>query len=230
MRIKSLPKSITISLTLLLSGLLLVSPQALTFIDPTALLRGASAQELREHILHNRPPPSPDVNDPNLRVEEVFEGLELPTSMAFLGENDILVTEKDSGRVQRIIDGEMQDDPVIDVQVANNDERGLLGIDISNTNGTANNEQYVFLYFTESGGGEDGDDWSEGIPPAGTRLYRYNIVQEIGDDDDDAQVQLTNETLLLDLPATPGPRYHGGPVAIGPDNNVYVVIGTVDHH
>ena len=229
--IKSLPKSITISLTLLLSGLLLVSPQALTFIDPTALLRGASAQELREHILHNRPPPSPDVNDPNLRVEEVFDGLELPTSMAFLGENDILVTEKDSGRVQRIIDGEMQDDPVIDVQVANNDERGLLGIDISNTNGTANNEQYVFLYFTESGGGEDGDDWSAGIPPSGTRLYKYNIVQAIGEDDDDeAQVQLSNGTLLLDLPATPGPRYHGGPVTVGPDNNVYVVIGTVDHH
>ena len=232
MGIKSLPKSITISLTLLLSGLLLVSSQALTFIDPTSLLRGASAQELREHILHNRPPPSPDVNDPNLRVEEVFDGLELPTSMAFLGENDILVTEKDSGRVQRIIDGEMQDDPVIDVQVANNDERGLLGIDISNTNGTANNEQYVFLYFTESGGGEDGDDWSAGIPPSGTRLYKYNIVQAIGEDDDDdeAQVQLSNGTLLLDLPATPGPRYHGGPVTVGPDNNVYVVIGTVDHH
>lgn len=232
MGIKSLPKSITISLTLLLSGLLLVSSQALTFIDPTALLRGASAQELREHILHNRPPPSPDVNDPNLRVEEVFDGLELPTSMAFLGENDILVTEKDSGRVQRIFDGEMQDDPVIDVQVANNDERGLLGIDISNTNGTANNEQNVFLYFTESGGGEDGDDWSAGIPPSGTRLYKYNIVQAIGEDDDDdeAQVQLSNGTLLLDLPATPGPRYHGGPVAVGPDNNVYVVIGTVDHH
>jgi glucose/arabinose dehydrogenase len=221
------------SLTLLLSGLLLVSPQALTLLDPTALPREAVAQELREHILHNRPSPSPNVNDPNLRVEEVFEGLELPTSMAFLGENDILVTEKDSGRVQRIVDGELQEEPVIDVQVANNDERGLLGVDISNTNGTgtANNEQYVFLYFTESGGGEDGDDWSAGIPPAGTRLYRYNIVQGIeGDDDEDTQVQLTNGTLLLDLPAIPGPRYHGGPVAIGPDNNVYVVIGTVDHH
>jgi glucose/arabinose dehydrogenase len=222
-RIKHLPKSITISLTLLLSGILLVSPQALTFIDPTAILRGAAAQELREHIMHNRPSPSPDINDPNLRVEEVFEGLELPTSMAFLGENDILVTEKDSGRVQRIVDGELQEEPVIDVEVANNDERGLLGIDISNTNGTG---QYVFLYFTESGGGEDGDDWSEGTPPAGTRLYRYNIVPGTGED---AQVQLASETLLLDLPGTPGPRYHGGPVAIGPDNNVYVVIGTLDH-
>jgi glucose/arabinose dehydrogenase len=232
-RITYLPPSTTLSVTLLLTGLLLLSPLALTFVDLTASLPRAEAQELREHILHNRPPASPDVNDPNLRVETVFEGLEFPTSMAFLGEDDILVTEKDSGRVQRIIDGELQDDPVIDVQVANNDERGLLGIDISSPNGTStnNNEQYVFLYFTESGGGEDGDDWSGGIAPAGTRLYRYNIGSEIAEDeDDDAQVQLINGTLLLDLPATPGPRYHGGPVAIGPDNNAYVVIGTVDHH
>jgi aldose sugar dehydrogenase len=214
-RITYLPPNITLSVTLLLMGILLLSPQALTF---TASLPGAAAQELREHILHNRPPPSPNVNDPNLRVETVFEDLEFPTSMAFLGENDILVTEKESGRVQRIVDGEMQDEPVIDVQVANNDERGLLGIDISSPNSTPtnNNERYVFLYFTESGGGEDGDDWSGGIAPAGTRLYRYNIASEIGeDDDDDAQMQLVNGTLLLDLPATPGPRYHGGPVAIG---------------
>jgi glucose/arabinose dehydrogenase len=215
-----LPKSIVFSLTLLISGLLLISPQALTFIDKPTLLRSAAAQELREHILHNRPSPSPELNDPNLRIETVYEGLELPTSMAFLGVDDILVTEKDSGRVQRVVNGELQEQPVIDVQVANNDERGLLGIDIYNTN----NQRYVFLFFTESGGGEDGDDWSEGIEPSGTRLYRYNIAQGMGG------LQLTDETLLLDLPATPGPRYHGGPVAIGPDNNVYVVIGTVDHH
>jgi len=226
-RITYLSTSNTLYSTLLLTGLLLLSPLALTF---TAPMHGAAAQELREHISHNRPSASAaDVNDPNLRVETVVEGLEFPTSMAFLGQNDILVTEKDSGRVQRIVDGELQEEPVIDVQVANNDERGLLGIDISSPNGTLtnNNEQYVFLYFTESGGGEDGDDWSEGIAPAGTRLYRYNIAPGIGED---GQMQLVNETLLLDLPATPGPRYHGGPVAIGPDNNAYVVIGTVDHH
>jgi glucose/arabinose dehydrogenase len=231
--LRYLPNNLTISLTLLLLGLLLLSPQAFTFIDPIAVSREAAAQEVREHRSHNRPPPSPEVNDPNLQVEEVFEGLELPTSMAFLGDNDILVTEKDSGRVQRIVDGELQEDPVIDVQVANNDERGLLGIDIPDggDSGSTNNGRYVFLYFTESGGGEDGDDWSEGISPAGTRLYRYNIVSGTAEDGDNTdQMQLTNETLLLDLPATPGPRYHGGPVAIGPDNNVYVVIGTVDHH
>jgi glucose/arabinose dehydrogenase len=229
---KYMQRNVTFSFVLLISALLLLllSPQALTFISPTTPLRGAAAQELREHIAHDRPSPSPEVNDPNLRVETVFEGLELPTSMAFLGMNDILVTEKDSGRVQRIVNGELQEDPVIDVQVANNDERGLLGIDISNGNitETTSNQKYVFLYFTESGGGEDGDDWSDGNEPKGTRLYRYNIVQGIGDND--SQIHLANETLLMDLPATPGPRYHGGPVAIGPDNNVYVVIGTVDHH
>ena len=35
------------------------------------------------------------VNNPNLKVETVFKGLRPPTSMAFLGPNDILVLEKD---------------------------------------------------------------------------------------------------------------------------------------
>src|SRR5919108_1455433 len=240
MRMTYLQKTVTLSLTVIL-GSLLVSSQALASIGLAPLLRGAVAQQFEDgvqggetqaHILHNRPDPSPDINDPNLRAEEIFEDLELPTSMAFLGEDDILVAEKDSGRVYRIVDGERQDEPVIDVQVANNDERGLLGIAVSHANGagTNNDDQYVFLYFTESGGGEDGDDWSEGIPPAGTRLYRYNTVSTVSEDGENGQVQLVNETLLLDLPATPGPRYHGGPIAIGPDNNVYVVIGDVDHH
>ena len=37
------------------------------------------------------------INDPNLRAELVFEGLKSPTSMAFLGEDDFLVLEKDKG-------------------------------------------------------------------------------------------------------------------------------------
>src|SRR5215204_4874060 len=69
------------------------------------------------------------------------------------------------------------------------------------------------------GGGIDGDDM-QGVPPAGNRLYRYELQ---GD-------QLVNPKLLLDLPALPGPRYNGGPVVIGPDNNVYIIIGDVGGH
>ena len=42
-----------------------------------------------------------------LKVEEVVRGLDLPTTMAFLGPNDILVLEKDKGTVQRIINGKI---------------------------------------------------------------------------------------------------------------------------
>jgi hypothetical protein len=58
------------------------------------------------------------------------------------------------------------------------------------------------------------------VPPAGNRLYRYELQGN----------QLVNPMLLLDLPALPGPRYNGGPVVIGPDNNVYVIIGDVGGH
>jgi glucose/arabinose dehydrogenase len=35
------------------------------------------------------------IRDSNLRVETIAEGLEFPTTMAFLGPNDILVLEKE---------------------------------------------------------------------------------------------------------------------------------------
>ena len=35
------------------------------------------------------------IHDPNLKVELIVEVLDLPTTMAFLGDNDILVLEKD---------------------------------------------------------------------------------------------------------------------------------------
>jgi glucose/arabinose dehydrogenase len=160
--------------------------------------------------------PKPSVNDASLTVEQVADGLISPTTMAFLNEDTILVLEKDSGRVRVIENGVVQPEPLLDVAVANDGERGLLGTAISRENETTT---YVFLYFTESGGGVDGDD-RQGVPPAGNRLYRYELQ---GD-------QLVNPVLLLDLPALPGPLNNGGPIVIGPDNNVYLVIGDVGGH
>src|ERR671931_2697775 len=170
----------------------------------------------------------PTVNDPNLKVEEVFNGLEEATSMAFLGPNDILVLEKDKGTVQRIVDGKMLPDPLLDVNVANLDERGLLGIAVAKQTNN-NGPRYVFLYYTESDGGEDGDDAaSSGVEPLGNRLYRYELA--------DNNNKLINPKLLLDLPATPPEKdtqrqHMGGKVIIGPaDNDVYVGIGDVGGH
>ena len=158
----------------------------------------------------------PSVNDTSLTVEQVAGGLVSPTMIDFLDEDTILVLEKDNGRVRVIENGMLQPEPLLDVAVANDGERGMLGTAVSRENDTTT---YVFLYFTESGGGVDGDDM-QGVSPTGNRLYRYELQ---GD-------QLVNPTLLLDLPALPGPRYNGGPVVIGPDNNVYVIIGDVGGH
>ena len=51
-------------------------------------------------------------------VETVTEGPEFPTTIAFLGPNDILVLEKEKGTVQRIINGKVLPQPLLDINVA----------------------------------------------------------------------------------------------------------------
>jgi glucose/arabinose dehydrogenase len=157
----------------------------------------------------------PVVRDPHLHVEVVAEGLELPTTMAFLSADDILVLEKDNGTVQRIVNGSMELAPLLDVNVATSVERCMCGIAISqNTTGFT----YVYLYYTESKSG-DSEDIKEGKKPLGNRVYRYEFVNGM----------LVNPKLLLELPALPGPRHNGGAILLGPDkNSLYVPIGDVD--
>jgi glucose/arabinose dehydrogenase len=155
-----------------------------------------------------------NIRDPTLRVETVAEGLEFPTTMAFLGPNDILVLEKEKGTVQRIINGQMLSEPLLDVNVGASQERCMCGIAVSKS---IPGHTYVFLYFTEMES-TDEEDIIKGIDPLGNRLYRYEFINNT----------LINPKLLLDLPAVPGPRHNGGAITIGPDNNLYVPIGDVD--
>jgi len=61
--------------------------------------------------------PIPAVIDSNFKVETVVSGLSLPTTMAFLGPDDILVLQKNDGKVMRILSGILQAEPVLDVSV-----------------------------------------------------------------------------------------------------------------
>ncbi|CAN5588252.1 hypothetical protein BH18THE1_BH18THE1_00960 [soil metagenome] len=166
---------------------------------------------LKERVL-NKGSSHPEIFDPRLKVEQVTEGLELPTTMAFLGPDDFLVLEKDKGTVMRVTGGTIMPLPLLDVDVANFIERGMCGIAVSKNN----SKTYVFLYFTEIDG-KDGED-RQGKSPVGNLLYRYELVDD----------KLANPVLLLDLPALPGPRHNGGAIEIGPDNNIYVPVGDID--
>ena len=72
-------------------------------------------------------PAGPTLVDPNLRVEVAVSGLTLPTAIAFLGDDELLVLEKDSGRVLHVADGVVAG-TALDLAVNNASERGLLGI------------------------------------------------------------------------------------------------------
>jgi aldose sugar dehydrogenase len=150
----------------------------------------------------------PAVIDPDLKIETVTKGLMLPTTMAFVGPDDILVLEKNKGTVQRIVNGQMLAAPLLQVNVSSEVERGMLGIAVSKDNQTGKHN--VFLYFTES----------EGAKPLASRLYKYELTNDT----------LVNPKLLLDLPAVPGPRHNAGNIMIGPDNNLYVSVGDLDGH
>ena len=166
-------------------------------------------------------PYGPTVNDDKLTVEKVTDNLDIPTSMAFLGPNDILVTEKTTGKVMRILDGLLMPQPVLDVPVASLIERGLLGIAVSKN--IAEGKTYVFLYYTESGDGVDESDANNLVDPLGNRLYRYEFVDG----------RLINPVLLLDLTAIPingRAEHNGGKIRIGPDDNVYLIVGEVGAH
>ena len=148
----------------------------------------------------------PRVNDTNLQIQEYSSGFKFPTGMNFLGPDDILVIEKNTGKVKEIKNGSVVG-TVLDVNVANVSERGLLGIAVSSE------PNYVFLFYTETENIDGGD-------VLGNRLYRYEY--------DDGK--LVNPKLLLDLPTIPGPSHNGGVLKIGPDNkSVYLVIGNLNY-
>jgi len=137
--------------------------------------------------------------------------------MAFLGADDILVLEKASGRVLRVVNGVIQG-AVLDLAVNSASERGLLGIAL-HPDFPAN--PGVYLYWTESSTGAD-DAALANVPLLGNRVDRYlwngstlafdrNLIRLHAFQADAGQPLRGN--------------HNGGVVKFGPDGKLYVVIG-----
>jgi len=126
--------------------------------------------------------------------------------MAFLDNDDIIITQKDDGEVRLVLNGILQPQPILQVPVLNNSERGLLGVAVANT--TDSTTKSVFLYYTEPVGDQ-----------AKNRIYRYEW---------DGTGNLIGGRLILDLPGEPGPNHNGGKMRIGPDRMLYAVKGDLN--
>jgi glucose/arabinose dehydrogenase len=160
----------------------------------------------------------PSLEDPNLAVRTLVSGLQQPTTMAFLGANDILVLEKASGKVQRVVNGTVRG-AVLDLAVNSASERGLLGIALDPHFPAM---PFVYLYWTESTTGADSAVLAE-TPLLGNRVDRF-----LWDG-----TTLTMDRNLIHLrafqnDATNGVmrgNHDGGVLRFGPDGKLYIFFG-----
>ncbi len=139
----------------------------------------------------------PQVFDQNYIVEVYVEGIpNSPTTMTFLGD-DVLVLQRYDGIVRLVRDGVLQPEPVLDVSVAKDGERGMLGI--------TSDDSKVYIYFTAAD-----IDAGKAIE---NRIYRYDWNGE----------KLVNPVLLKTLPSDN--YFHNGGAMTSFNGKTFAVIG-----
>jgi glucose/arabinose dehydrogenase len=155
------------------------------------------------------------VVDPAVDVSEVLPmgSLSLPTQIRFIGPDDFLVTEKNTGRVRRVQNGVVSPTIALDLDVVNDSERGLLGLELDPNFGT---NGFVYLYYSATDGGD---------PPAwlDNRLSRFTWNGNT----------LGSEFVMMTFGSTAdglatGPNHDAGPIVFGPDNLLYGTTGDLN--
>src|SRR5215211_2960721 len=199
----------------------------------------AAAQEAGPVMLH-----------PRLGVRPVLSGLDLPTTMAFLNANEFFVLEKNTGKVQYVVNGTI-DHAALDLAVNNFSERGLLGITLDPNFGT---NHFVYLYWSCIAPpppaenpffptqnecaetpelGTDSDN-ALAVPLLGNRVDRFlwdgelltfdlNLIM-LRSFQNDAAPEPTNQG---DETQPPRGNHDGGVITFGRDGKLYIFIGDV---
>src|SRR5690242_15143817 len=96
------------------------------------------------------------ISDTTVHVSSVASGFSQPTGMAFSGKSstDFFVIEKATGLVRHSFNGTVSN--ALDLAVANDSERGLLGITLDPS---FSSNHFVYLYYSKASA--DGGTWQD---------------------------------------------------------------------
>lgn len=189
---------------------------------------------------------------PNLSVRSAASGFVTPIGVAFLGANDWLVIEKNTGQVKRVVNG-VATAMALDLAVNNASERGLLGIALHPDFAT---NFYVYLFWSCKAApppvenpffptatecddtpelGADSDDILA-VPLLGNRVDRFvwngtastltfdrNLIKLRSFQNDGATSPLDPDGAMQ--PARG--NHDGGVIRFGPDGKLYIIFGDV---
>src|SRR5688572_19730184 len=161
----------------------------------------------------------PTLVDDRLTVRPLATGFITPIALSFIGRNDFLLLEKNTGRVVRVRNGSTMG-AVLDLPVNGASERGLLGIAL-HPNFTRNG--WVYLYWTETFSGVDSETLSD-VPLNGNRVDRFvwNGMTLTFD-----RHIARFRAFQADADQPERGNHDGGVLAFGPDRKLYIMVGDV---
>jgi glucose/arabinose dehydrogenase len=146
-------------------------------------------------------------------TEPLVGGLSQPTAMAFVSPSTVLVFEKGTGLVRRVVNGVIQAQNAIDLPVNSSSERGGLGMCLSPNFAV---DHFVYLYYSHAN--TQGGAWT------GNRVERFVYDEVAG--------TLTLDSLIINFAQDPnqanGANHDGGIIMIGPDDKLYIITGDLN--
>lgn len=140
----------------------------------------------------------------------VVTGLGEPTSLAFLPDGRVLITEQRTGAVRMVVGGHIAStNPVLTVPSLNasGNERGLLAIAVDPNWPSS---PYVYLYHSRTG--------------SRNRLVRYEATGDLSNPAGENLTLINPRFLMDDIPDNAS-NHNGGALRFGPDGHLYLSIG-----
>lgn len=144
------------------------------------------------------PQPSVGSNAYNFDIELVATGIARPTTMTFVDDNNILVLEKNTGKIKLIKNENLDQKPLVDFNVFDSFEGGLLG--------STTKDNFVYIYLTETD--------IDGGTPIADNVYKFEWKDG----------KLINPTLVNSFKVF-SVGHHGGAIMTKSDGTILLARG-----